>query len=236
MNTIKINLPNCKTKIVAHRGYAYCNLENTLEAFKYANTTYCYGVECDIQPSLNGDFFVFHDANIKRLEVNNKFGIIRLKTSNQIKNIKIGEPNNYFNIPSLQDYLGAVTSKVKVIELKGKFSIRLIKKLLNIVKNVNNVIFISFSLSNVKNLKKLNSKLNVQLLSEDFNNEVLNFAKNYKVNLNLSKQIVTNKVVELCHTNNILVNVWTVDTEAALIKFVKMGVDFITTNKFEIIS
>lgn len=237
MATVKLKINNCNTKIIAHRGYASCNLENTLEAFRFACSTTAYGVECDIQPILNGELFVYHDANLKRLT--NRNGIFRLLLPSTVNKIKLVNGTKKYKIPSFSDYLKTVTNKVKVIELKGWFDIFSLKRMLdqvNKISSLNNCIFISFNLLNLKRLRVLNSNLNLQFLCEKFNDKVLDDLIKYKLDLNLNYQNVTNIVIKKCHKNNIKVNAWTVDDKQKLLELVGYGIDFITTNKFEIIS
>ncbi len=237
MDTIKLKIKNCKTKIIAHRGFACCNLENTLDAFKFANNSQAFGVECDIQPSLDRKLFVFHDASFKRLT--NRNGILRLMLSSGVKNIKLINNKKQYNIPTFIEYLKTVKDKIKVIELKGWFDTLLLRQVIkqvNTFSNIKNCVFISFNLSNLIRLKKLDNKIKAQFLTETFNNSILNNLINYKLDLNISLQEITEQIVKICHKNKIKVNVWTVDDKEKLLQLLDFGVDFITTNKFEIIS
>lgn len=236
MNTIKIKIDNCNTKIIAHRGYAYCNLENTIDAFKFACSTSAYGVECDIQPSLMGELFVYHDFSLKRLT--NKSGYFRLMPPSAIRNAKLISNNKEYDIPSFSDYLVTVSNKIKVIELKGWFDIFSLKRMLKLIKTQSNLcdcIFISFNLLNLKRLRTLEPLAQMQFLCERFNDNVLNTLIKYKFDLNINFQNVNRKVIKTCHKNKIKVNVWTVDDKQKLLDLINLGVDYVTTNKFEIV-
>lgn len=53
--------------VVAHRGFAGVNPENTLAAFDLACATGADAVELDVMPSADGDVVVFHDATPSRV-------------------------------------------------------------------------------------------------------------------------------------------------------------------------
>jgi len=99
-------------KIVAHRGFANDNIENTVQAFLNA-TDYCDYIELDIRESVNGIPIVFHDSNLKRLCGNDR------KVSNlsvdEIQEYTIRNSNQV--IPTFQDVLSKIESPL-IVEIK----------------------------------------------------------------------------------------------------------------------
>ena len=63
--------------------------------------------------------------------------------------------------------------------------------------------------------------------------DALNFAIKYNIDLDLYFGSVTSEFVELCHKNDIKINVWTVDKKTDAESLIKMGVDYITSNILE---
>ena len=53
--------------VFAHRGASAYKLENSMDAFNKAKELGADGIEIDIQQTLDGELFVFHDMNLKRL-------------------------------------------------------------------------------------------------------------------------------------------------------------------------
>ncbi len=55
-----------KPLIIAHRGAAYLAPENTMLAFQKADEVGAHGWEVDVRISIDGEFFLMHDTNLKR--------------------------------------------------------------------------------------------------------------------------------------------------------------------------
>jgi glycerophosphoryl diester phosphodiesterase len=53
--------------VLGHRGARYAALENTMRAFELARTEGAVGTELDVQTSRDGELFVVHDVNLKRI-------------------------------------------------------------------------------------------------------------------------------------------------------------------------
>jgi glycerophosphoryl diester phosphodiesterase len=90
--------------------------ENSLEAVKRA-LSFNYGVEIDVQISLDKKAVVFHDYKLDRLT--NKIGLVREKTFDELKSIfLLGSKNK---IPLLSDVLNLIDGKQPVlIEIKDQ--------------------------------------------------------------------------------------------------------------------
>lgn len=61
------------SEIWAHRGASTVYPENTMPAFQEAVKLGADGIELDIQRSLDGILFVYHDENLSRLTRTNRF-------------------------------------------------------------------------------------------------------------------------------------------------------------------
>lgn len=60
-------MPVGKTKVYAHRGAMLTSPENTLEALQRAKTEGVDGIELDVQLSADGELFIFHDDDARRV-------------------------------------------------------------------------------------------------------------------------------------------------------------------------
>ncbi|MEA4823933.1 MAG: glycerophosphodiester phosphodiesterase family protein [Clostridiaceae bacterium] len=54
-------------KLIAHRGASKVKMENTLESLSYAASIGADAVECDVRPTKDGKYVIFHDGNLERL-------------------------------------------------------------------------------------------------------------------------------------------------------------------------
>ena len=102
-----------KILILGHRGYRKKFPENTILAFNKAFEFGADGLECDIQKSADGVYFVFHDMDLLRLA--GISGNIDSFSSDEIKSMKVGGES----IPDIDSFLDALPNgKFINIELK----------------------------------------------------------------------------------------------------------------------
>ena len=142
-----------------HRGIVNKNYkENLLNSFKQSFKK-GFGIETDIHATKDNKFVCYHDFTLTRI----------FKKKQSLKNLnyqKLKEISLKQNkpIPLLQDLLKISKNKFFLfIEIKPKFSTKLLKKLINETSKYSKCVFISFKHQNIFNLLKLNKKLKVGL-------------------------------------------------------------------------
>ena len=132
--------------------------ENLLNSFKQSFKK-GFGIETDIHATKDNKFICYHDFTLTRI----------FKKKQSVKNLnyqKLKEISLNQNkpIPLLQDLLKISKNKFFLfIEIKPKFSTKLLKKLINETSKYSKCVFISFKHQNIFNLLKLNKKLKVGL-------------------------------------------------------------------------
>ena len=107
MNTIKFDNKE-NIKMIAHRGISGIECENTCPAFVAAGLKSYYGIETDVQVTLDGKFIIVHDSDLKRIA-----GLdIGVMTSNfdDLRAIRFSSidgtvPRTGLYLPSLEEYL-----------------------------------------------------------------------------------------------------------------------------------
>ena len=146
-------------KHIIHRGILNKKYkENLLNSFKNSFKK-GYGIETDIHSTKDNEFVCFHDFTLNRI-FKKKLSIKDLKYP-QIK--KISTQNNN-PIPLLKDLLKASKNKYPLfIEIKPKFTKKLLQKLLKETSKFSKCVFISFKHKNIYNLLKLKSNIKVGL-------------------------------------------------------------------------
>ena len=142
-----------------HRGIVNKNYkENLLNSFKQSFKK-GFGIETDIHATKDNKFVCYHDFTLTRI----------FKKKQSVKNLnyqKLKEISLKQNkpIPLLQDLLKISKNQFFLfIEIKPKFSTKLLKKLINETSKYSKCVFISFKNENIFNLLKLNKKLKVGL-------------------------------------------------------------------------
>ena len=142
-----------------HRGIVNKNYkENLLNSFKQSFKK-GFGIETDIHATKDNKFVCYHDFTLTRI----------FKKKQSVKNLnyqKLKEISLKQNkpIPLLQDLLKISKNKFFLfIEIKPRFSTKLLKKLINETSKYSKCVFISFKHENIFNLLKLNKKLKVGL-------------------------------------------------------------------------
>ena len=142
-----------------HRGIVNKNYkENLLNSFKQSFKK-GFGIETDIHATKDNKFICYHDFTLTRI----------FKKKQSVKNLnyqKLKEISLKQNKPItlLQDLLKISKNKFYLfIEIKPKFSTKLLKKLINETSKYSKCVFISFKHQNIFNLLKLNKKTKVGL-------------------------------------------------------------------------
>ena len=150
----------------AHRGLFGKDVpENSLKAFENAVLSY-YGIELDVQLTLDGQVVVFHDYDLKRMTgVDKKVGECTL---DYIKSLSLADTD--LKIPTLSEVLDSVNGRVPLlIELKGEsINLTLCKYVAEIMKGYKgDYIFESFNPFLVRRIKKLMPNVYAGLLYTD---------------------------------------------------------------------
>ncbi len=132
--------------------------ENLLNSFKQSFKK-GFGIETDIHATKDHKFICYHDFTLTRI----------FKKKQSVKNLNyqtIKEISVKHNkpIPLLQDLLKISKNKFYLfIEIKPKFSTKLLKKLVKETSKYSKCVFISFKHQNIFNLLKINKKTKVGL-------------------------------------------------------------------------
>lgn len=237
---IKNRLLGNKTKYIAHRGASRIAPENTLPAYEKAGELGFWGAECDVLVSADGVWVLHHDDTVDRMT--NGTGYVSSLTLAQLKALTIDAGNNiaYYpnlKIPTLEEYL-LICKKwgiVPVIEIKpATYTNTHYDIFVDLLKKMNlesKAIVISFNQNVLTEIRNRNKYVQLQLVSSSFSNDLIDFAKALgNTMLDLKYDIITQSIIEECHTNDIMVNAWTVNDYNIAKTLRNYGVDFITTD------
>ncbi len=228
--------------VIAHRGYSGEAPENTLAAFKKALEVGSDMIELDIHFSKDRQIVVIHDETLERTAD----GLGRVADFS-LADLKKFDAGFWFSpefkgerIPTLAEVLRLAKGKILVnIEIKspshGLYSVtELAEQSLKEVQEMGmlkDVIFSSFNPLALEKIRELAPHAYVAILYHrewKFIAEITK-GKSFEV-LNLRKDFLNKKRIERIKGLGMLVNVYTVNKEEELRRFVAWGVNGIITN------
>jgi len=235
---------NSKTICIAHRGGAAYAPENTLAAIKNAVKIGADYAEIDVHLSKDGEIVVIHDDELER--TTNGKGQVKDKTLKELKRLDAG---SWFSpkfkgerIPTLEEVLDTAKGKIGiVIEIKNgpNFYEGIEEKVVKLVRKkdmVDDVIVISFDHSCLKKVHKLDPGIKTGALYYANILDMKNLSKTTGAKYMCPGwHLVTADSIKEAHKNGLKVNIWTVNDAATMRKFIKMGVDCISTDKPDIL-
>lgn len=202
--------------IIAHRGASAYAQENTLNAFDLAFKFGATWLETDIQRSKDGVLVLYHDYI--------------LKNGKQIKDCDF----NYlkkFNVPTLADLLKITPEKFTLnLEIKNDDNIypnieKEILAELNLAKNIQKeqILISSFDIPTLQKIRALDSKINIGVLTRNFEVKIPLSLKAKSVNISAKR--VTKNIIKICHENGLKVLVYTVNDLQIYRKLKSWGTD-----------
>lgn len=241
MDTVKIENKG-HTLMIAHRGLSGIERENTIPAFVAAGNRSYFGEECDVHLSKDGKYLICHDSETGRIA--NADIIIEESTFDAVRELYTRESGDdgkisaMMKIPTLSEYLAVMKryQKVAVIELKGIIPEQHLRNIIEICRTeytLEKVIFISFLRENLVVVRKLLPNQPLQFLTCEPPADLVQFLKNYKLDLDIGFWLLDEQFVKDVHREGIKVNCWTCDEPDKARELIDWGVDFITTNILE---
>lgn len=225
-------------EIIAHRWYLYENwmqvyIENTLKAIENAHKKEADMIEFDVFENKEGNLYVSHDPNLKRIAKVNKN--ISDMTDAELDSIVLSDWSHIPKIEEILEYWKKNNVKLLIepkIHWKEK---NLYKKVADLIKkyDIYDIAKVhSLSLKTVLEIKKIDPKIqvwytvfwwiwNIWMIPVDF----------YSV----QETIVSKSLIKNIHTNNKKIYLWTLNSTENLEKYLFMWVDWFITDQVELI-
>lgn len=240
MDTIKFAKGNSSVKTVAHRGVSGLETENTCAAFVAAGNRSHFGIETDVHVTADGKFIIIHDDRTGRVAAEDlpvegsTFDALRALPMHD----KDGAPRGDLQLPALDEYVRICKKyeKTGVLELKNRMTPDDIAGIVNVIRAcgyLDGIIFISFSVDNLYDLKKILPDAKAQWLCCDCRTETLDDLAAHGLDIDILYTELTADGVKAAHERGITVNCWTVDDPADAERLASWGVDMITSNILE---
>lgn len=230
--------------IFAHRGDSGNYPENTMLAFKKALEIGVDGIELDVHKSKDGELVVIHDEDIKRTFKGK--GLVKDYTLEELKAFNCKKlkyrHDPQCRICTLKEVIETIKDKDITLNIEAKTDIihydleNDIADLINKYDIKDKILISSFYHQTIKKLKKLGLDVKYGALygyKEDYevDGNIVEDAKNIGVySINISKDLVTDEIVENAHNAGIKVFVYTVNSSSIMRDMINYKVDGIFTD------
>lgn len=225
-------------RVVAHRGYwkAEGAAQNSIASLLAAGRIGAYGSEFDVNLTGDGNLVVNHDFTYHGLTIaETPLADLRCDTL-RLSNGEI--------IPTLDEYLEAAAQYPDlklVFELKSKgdpdYEAAALPACVEAIRRhgvAGRVEFISFSLSACREFARLMPRNRVEYLGGDIAPAELHKSGISGIDYHFSVIDAHPEWVAEAHGLGMVVNVWTVNEEADILRMLEHGADHITTNEPEL--
>jgi glycerophosphoryl diester phosphodiesterase len=217
---------------MGHRGAKGYEPENTLISFQKAIDLGADGIELDVHLSHDGAIMVIHDETIDR--TTNGKGFVNKFSFQELKSFRIQKEQQ---IPELSEVFDLVNQRCFMnVELKGKETAKPVIGLINLYvseKNWNYDQFLisSFDWKMLEEVRFLNPKIQIGVLTGHSIEQALDFAKKVKAfSIHPKYGLVSKENVVLMQESGFEIYPWTVNAVAAIQKIKSFDVNGIISD------
>lgn len=216
---------------INHRGYSAIAPENTLPAYQLSKTKGFRYVETDVSFTSDGVAMLLHDAAIDR--TSNGSGLLSEMTFSQARQFDFGswKSGDYAGtvIPTFSEFLSLCSSLMlyPYIELKknGQYTEEQIRSIVDLVRRYGlegRETYISFSPEYLGYVREYNPRARLGYLKSSASAEDIDLCRRLKtasnqVFYNAKYKTVTREICRTFESENIPVEVWTVNEEDAIL-------------------
>ena len=217
---------------IGHRGAKGYEPENTIIAFQKAIDFGCDGIELDVHLSLDKEIIVIHDEKIDR--TTNGKGFVNQMTLSELRSFRI---DGKHQIPTLEEVFEVANNNIFInIELKSYETVEKIveffEKYVN-TKNLNysNFIISSFDWNALQQVRFLNDKIQIGVLTATDLDLAFSFAKFIKAKtINPYFHLLNEENVAKMQKKGFEIHTWTVNEIEDIEKMKAFKVDGIITD------
>lgn len=223
-------------KLIAHRGLSSKNVDNTAASYKAAGELDFWGIETDLQFTLDGVIICSHDA----YPLGHEDKRISTKTWEELKTLELPNPYNEEKIflCTFAEYLDICKEyeKTAVVELKLEITETQAKQILSEIDKYysrENVTFISFYLNSLRMMRRLFPGCQTQYLIMEEN--YYEYFKNWKqsppyIDVSVSRELLLVEDIDYFHNLGLQVGVWTINNQGFAEMYAEAGVEYITSD------
>lgn len=228
--------------IVAHRGGAKVNPENTMISFDYGMGVNADGLETDVQSTSDDQLFILHDATLDRTcDLTGTIANLRhdyIIQANAASKFRLGSytfPST--PIPSFRNYLKRYGKKTllfpEVKDVKDSTAIAMANMIVKMGLQ-DSVMVQSFQVSNLQAIKNVDSRIKTLALYDTGTLPTGAYCKANGIDCvafsGTGSNVPSASLITDWKTNGVLICVWTLDTVGQVESYFNQGVDMVFTN------
>ena len=219
-------------QVIGHRGVAGLEPENTLRSFERAIALGCDYVECDVRLTADGWLVLMHDATVDR--TTNGSGPVAQMAFDGLRRLDAGEGER---VPTLEEFLDLIRGKVKAhIELKGDGTEDAVLKYLDFKGGYEDVVLTSGDTMKLRRVRSRNGKVTLEHIFSQPPPDAIPRAHSVKARrLSTHYSHATAELVDACHRAFLEIIAWPPNTEATMHAMIDLGVDYICTDRPDIL-
>ncbi len=231
--------------VIAHRGDSANRPENTLAAFARALEVGATVIELDVQPTLDGEVVVLHDALLER--TTDGAGEVRLRSLTDLRGLSAGYPSRFGStwadqrIPTLTEALSFLRGRARVlVEIKPEsvtddaddgIEARTVATVRGL-EMADSVMIVSFAARPLARVGRLAPEIRRgQLFARTTADEILRAVDDTGCNLVLPhKSQLDAALAARIHDAGLMLGTWLVDTPEELRQAARLGVYGVGSN------
>ena len=226
--------------MISHRGVTKVFPENTVEAYSYSISVGYKGIELDVLSSLDGVIYCSHNHELER--ETSASGYIHQMKSIELDNIKTGlytHPTSQKKIPRFDDVIKELPNNIRLnveIKFSSPFDFSTIFLLRNKIRA--NEIKQPVLISSFNPFIVFYARWFIPNVKTGYLVESLNMIKWMHLAhpdcLHPRADLLSKNLIDECSRKNISINVWTVNSDAAINYCKKVGVGGIISDRHNI--
>jgi len=218
-------------QVIGHRGIRGLEPENTLRSFRRAIELGVDYVECDVRRTSDGRLVLMHDEDVAR--TTDGAGRVADLTFDAIRQLDAGRRER---VPTLEELLHLVKSHCGVhIELKADVAAEALA-LVEAAGMLPSVVLTSGETNRLRRLRALNSEVAIEHIFGDPPPDAIDRARSVRAQrVSVHQSHATREYVDAAHAARLRVIAWPPNTEAEMQAMMDLGVDFICTDRADIL-
>jgi glycerophosphoryl diester phosphodiesterase len=231
-----LNEKKGKPLIIGHRGAYDVAPENTLKGFIKAIELGADYIEFDVHQTKDRALVLIHNVDILgRMGINTTIKQMNLK---ELKNLDFGEGEK---IPELWELLELAKGRIKLLcEIKAQGIVEEVLNTLGDYKVIDSTIIQSFNIENLLKSREIEPSIELSALVPENDAYIPGWNERRKIiqeviELGFTKigsnfKNIDDQFISYCHTHNLKVFVYPLNTTITMKRFIKMNVDGIIVN------